>query len=161
MYCSECGNKLDVKEITNEGNIPYCSSCDKLFFPTIKLAMIAIVTNDKNQICLVNQNGDNRYKVLIAGYVKPNETLEECVKREIKEEIGIDVIHVDYLNSHSYDSKQVLMVGFNAQTTQTEFHMDPNEIDQVDWYEYNDALHRIREGSIAYQLVKQFLENNQ
>ncbi len=159
LYCSDCGNKLDIKQIINEGDIPYCSHCDKLFFPKVNLAIIAILTNDKNQICLVNQNGDSRYKVLIAGYVKPNETLEECVKREIKEEVGIDVNHSHYLNSYFYDSKQVLMVGYNAKTAQTEFHIDPNEIDHVNWYEYDDCLHRIREGSIAYKLVKQFLEH--
>ena len=54
MYCCVCGNILEVKIIKNEGDIPYCSNCDKLFFPKVDIAMIAILTNDKNQICLVN-----------------------------------------------------------------------------------------------------------
>lgn len=159
LYCTECGNKLDVKEIANEGNIPYCPTCDQLFFPKLNLAMIAIVTNDQNQICLVNQKGNGQYKVLIAGYVKPNETLEDCVKREVKEELGIEVKDVHYLNSYAYESKQVLMVGFHAKAIQTELNIDPNEIDHAEWYAYHDSVHRIREGSIAYQLVNQFLEN--
>ena len=75
MYCSICGSDLNVKEIKNEGAIPYCVSCDKLFFPKVTLAMISILVNSNNQICLVNQRHKKEYKVLLAGFVKPKETL--------------------------------------------------------------------------------------
>lgn len=161
MYCSQCGQLLDVKEIDNEGSIPYCSACDKLFFPKVDLAIIAVVTNEKNQICLVKQQLESQYKVLIAGYIKPNETLEACVRREIKEEIGINVDHVEYINSYFYDRKQVLMVGFNAKTIHEDLKIDPAEIIEANWYNYHDSLDKIREGSIAHKLVKEFLEKKE
>ena len=161
MFCSVCGNELDSKMIKNEGDIPYCSNCDKLFFPKMNLAIIAILTNDKNQICLINQKGSNQFKVLIAGFIKPLETLEDCVKREIKEEVGIIVDTVHYLNSYFYEGNDVLMVGFNAITIQNDIIIDQDELDKADWYDFNDCLHRIREGSIAFKLVKQFLNQNQ
>ena len=157
MYCTICGSMLGFKRIDKEGDIPFCRDCNKLFFPKVNLAMIAILTNMKNQICLINQKGSNEYKVLIAGYIKSRETLEECVKREILEEVGIDIIQCDYLNSHYYEKSDVLMVGYHALTKQYDFKIDDNELDNANWYDLNDAIRRIREGSIAYLLVEQYL----
>lgn len=157
MYCTICGKELGVKNIHNEGEIPFCLECNKLYFPRVDIAIIAILTNAKNQACLTNQNLEGKYKVLIAGFVKPGETLEECVKREIKEEVGIDISTSRYMNSYHYENKSVLMVGFHAKTDQEDFLIDEEEIDHASWFEFEDCLHQIREGSIAHQLFKQFL----
>ena len=157
MFCTVCGNELELKTIDKEGEIPFCKKCNQLFFPKVNLAMIAILTNTKNQICLINQKALSQYKVLLAGYIKPGETLEDCVKREIFEEIGIQIKQCEYLNSHFYDRSNVLMAGFHAVTDQLDFVIDDTEVDNANWYELNDALHRIREGSIAYMLVQQYL----
>ncbi len=159
MYCKDCGKELDFKNINNEGDIPYCAVCDKLHFPKVNLAMIAILSNQKNQVCLINQNNNFKYKVLIAGFIKPGETLEECVKREIKEEVGVDIIKCDYLNSHFYDSSDVLMVGFHAETNQLNLVIDENEVDKASWYDIDDVIGRMREGSIADLLYKQYYKS--
>lgn len=158
MYCNECGTKLDRKEIGNEGFLPFCESCSKVFFPKVNLAIIAIITNKTGQICLINQINKPKYKVLVAGYIKPPETLEECAIREIKEEVGLEVFECNYLNSHYYNDNNVLMVAFHVKTNQTEITIDLSELDNADWYDKDDCLHRIREGSIAYNLVKQYLK---
>lgn len=160
MFCTVCGSEMDLKTIDKEGSIPYCKSCDKLFFPKVDIAMIAVLTNNLNQVCLVNQNQLSQHKVLIAGYIKPGETIEECVKREILEEVGVEIERCTYLKSHFYDNRQVLMVGFHAVTNNHNLVIDKNEIDSASWYELDDALWRIREGSIAYLLYQQFLEEN-
>lgn len=157
MYCTICGKELELKHIHNEGEIPFCLDCNKLYFPRVDIAIIAILTNAKDQVCLTNQNKEGKYKVLIAGFVKPGETLEECVKREIKEEVGIDVTASRYMSSYHYEGNSVLMVGFHAQTDQEDFLIDEEEIDNVSWYEVEDCLHQIREASIAHQLFKQYL----
>jgi len=158
MYCTICGNELEFKRINNEGEIPYCINCDKLYFPKVDIAMIAILTN-KDKVCLLNQNNISKHKVLIAGFTKPGETLEECVRREIKEEVGIDIINCNYLNSYFYDKKEVLMVGFHAETKQLKLEIDKNEVDSASWYDKDDVIGRIREGSIADMLYKQFYQS--
>ena len=161
MYCTICGSELEKKSIEKEGEIPFCKKCNKLYFPTVDIAMISILTNSKNQICLINQNKLSKYKVLIAGYIKPGESLEDCVEREIKEEVGLDITHCNYLNSHHYEKSNVLMVGYHAVTEQYEFQIDETEVDNAAWYNLDDAIGRIREGSIAYLLVKQYIENSE
>lgn len=157
MYCSICGNELETKEIHNEGVIPYCANCNKLYFPRVDIATISILTNSRNEVCLTTQNKEGTYKVLIAGFVKPGESLEECVKREIKEEIGIDVATCEYLNSYHYDKNDVLMVGFHATTDQYDFALDETEIKEASWHQKEECLSLIRSGSIAHRLMKQFL----
>ncbi len=160
MYCSKCANELTLKEVRNEGNIPYCKKCNELYFPKVYLAMITILINNLNQICLVEQSSSSKYKVLLAGYIKPKERLEECVKREVKEEVGINVSRVEYLNSHYYDQKDVLMYGFASYTNEYDFEIDLDEIYKATWYDQSECLQYIREGSIAYKLVKQYIESN-
>jgi len=158
MFCKKCGNKISTRFIKNEGDIHYCETCEEFQFPKTNLAMIAILVNENNQICLINQNRESKYKILIAGFIKQQETLEECVIREIKEEVGIDVFEVNYLRSHFYANKDTLMVGYYAKTNQVEFNLDLDEVDNATWYSPDDCLNRMRQGSIAYQLVEQYLD---
>jgi len=160
MYCTNCGSLLSTKFIRNEGDIPYCQSCDKLYFPKMNLAMITILVNSKEQICLAQQNKLSKHKGLLAGFIKVGETLEDCVKREVKEEVGIDVDKCEYLNSYFYEKNEVLMYGFISHTEMNDFVIDKDEIESAEWYDKSDCLHRIREGSIAHRLVKEYLERN-
>lgn len=157
MYCTKCGNILGTKNIKNEGDIPYCASCDELFFEKSNVAMIAIVVNKKNQICLINQRVLSPFKVLIAGYRKVDETIENCVKREVQEEIGVTVTKTMFLSSHYYEKNNVLMLGFVAKTDDMDLTIDTDELESADWYEKDDCLWRMREGSIAYQLVREYI----
>lgn len=161
MYCEQCGTKLGTRFVKNEGEVPYCNTCEKLFFEKSNVAMIAIVVNKDNKICLVNQKGAPKYKVLIAGYLKVGETIEQCVEREIKEEIGLTISEITFMKSHYYDNKNVLMMGFYAKTNDIEFEIDEEEIESANWYNQDDCLWRIREGSIAYQLVTQYINLNE
>lgn len=158
MYCTECGSDLVLKEVKKEGDIPYCKNCNKLFFPKVDLAMIAILTNSKNQVCLINQKNRLDYKVLIAGFIKPGENLEECVRREIKEEVGVEVSNCNYLNSHFYEANNVMMVGYHAETFDEDLIIDDDEVECASWFDYDNVIGRIRDGSIADKLYKQFYE---
>lgn len=156
MYCSNCGKLTTLKHVHNEGDIPFCESCNKLFFPTINVAIIAILTNQLGEVCLVDQSSNSSYKVLIAGFIKPEETLEDCVTREILEELGVRVSSCQYLNSYFYGNNNVLMVGYHATTNEVNFTIDKTEIDHAQWFKVDDVIGRMREGSIADQLYRQF-----
>ena len=155
MFCTVCGNELEFKTIINEGEIPFCKECNKLHFPKIDIAMIAILTN-KDKVCLIDQKEVSKCKVLIAGFIKPGETLDDCVRREIKEEVGIDTTKCNYLNSHFYENNEVLMVGFHAETEQLDLVIDKHEVDSANWHDKDDVIGRLREGSIADMLYKQY-----
>lgn len=95
-YCKECGEKLIIKKLEGEGNIPYCPKCKEYRFPKFNVAISTIVVNKENDnILLIKQYGRDAY-ILVAGYVNLGESLEETVVREVKEETGMNVTSFIY-----------------------------------------------------------------
>ena len=89
--------------------------------------------------------------------MKSAESAEETVTREVKEEIGQDVEQLIYIRSYPYEKKNLLMLGFLAKVNKKDFKLS-GEVDGVEWFPLNDALSMLREGGIAWQLVKEINE---
>ncbi len=158
-YCKHCGNELITKKIDNEGDIPYCSSCDSLFFPSSDIAIIAVITNDQNEILMLKQNVISDHYVLVAGYYKQGEKLEQTVIREVFEETGIAVENVTPIGNYYYEKKNIVMFGFHGHAINTDIHIDPNEVDDAAWIKVSKAVETLKEASIAQQVVKDYLIN--
>lgn len=158
-YCPHCGSKLIDKEIGDEGMIPYCESCQVPLWDMFITCVICAVTNEFNEIALIKQQyvSSSNY-VCVAGIMMLGENGEETALREIKEEIGLDVENIQYIHSYFYDKKNMLMLGYKANVKKAEFTIS-KEVDSVAWVPYKDALSKLREGSIAWQLVKEVIEN--
>lgn len=158
-YCPHCGNKLIKKEIGDEGMIPYCTACEIPLWDLFTTCIIAAVVNKENEIALLRQNYVSATSyVCVAGVMKPGESAEDTVIREIKEEIGQDVETLEYIKSYPYEKKEMLMIGFKAMVEKSEFIIS-GEVDSVEWVSYEHALEKLREGSIAWQLVKTVIKD--
>lgn len=157
-YCPHCGAKLIQKEIGDEGFIPYCNHCEIPLWDMFTTSVICAVVNEYDEIALLKQEYVSTTKlVCVAGIMKPGESAEETVVREIKEEIGLDVKQLHFISTYPYDKKEMLMIGFKADVNKAEFHTS-GEVDAVEWVPLNDAPGKLREGGIAWQLVKTVLE---
>lgn len=153
-YCPHCGNKLTRKEIGDEGLIPFCEKCDVPLWDMFTTSIIAAVVNEQNEIALLRQNyvSATNY-VCVAGIMKLGESAEDTVRREVKEEIGLDVEEVKFVRSYPYEKKEMLMLGYKAVVKKSDFTIS-GEVDSVQWVRFENALDLLREGSIAWQLVK-------
>lgn len=157
-YCPHCGTKSGKKEIGDEGTIPFCEKCNIPLWDMFTTSIIAAVVNEQNEIALLRQNYVSATKyVCVAGVMKIGESAEETVVREIKEEIGLDVEKVQYIKSYSYEKKEMLMLGYMAVVKKDVFKLS-KEVDSAAWVKFEDALALLREGSIAWQLVKEVVE---
>lgn len=156
-YCPHCGTKLSQKEIGDEGLVPFCEPCGMPLFDMFSTCVICAVTNEQGEVALLRQGylSDARY-VCVSGYMKIGESAEECAAREIKEEIGQDVMGIRFVRSYPYEKKEMLMLGFHAKVKKAELVLS-SEVDAAEWVAYKDALGKIREGSIAWQLVKEVI----
>ena len=123
-------------------------------------SIIAAVVNEYREIALLRQNYVSATKyVCVAGIMKIGEAAEDTVVREVKEEIGQDVETLEFIKSYPYEKKGMLMLGYKAKVKKKSFTLS-GEVDSVEWVKYDEALSLLREGSIAWQLVKYVIEND-
>lgn len=159
-YCPHCGTKAIMKEIGDEGEIPYCDSCKIPLWDMFSTCIICAVVNEQREVALLRQDyvSTTSY-VCVAGVMKLGESAEETARREVKEEIGLDVEKLQFIKTYPYDKKEMLMIGFKASVKKAEFKLS-GEVDSVEWFSFEEALSQLREGSIAWQLVKTVIEES-
>lgn len=156
QYCSRCGSRAHTR---NEEGAQICTNCGYLCYPRISPAVIvAVLKKDRLLLAHNNRFPKKRYSV-IAGYVEMGETLEDCVKREIREEVGIEVNNIRYFGSQSWPFTSSLMVAFTAEHTSGDISVDNTEIAHAEWFSAT-ALPDIPDKlSIARELIDWFVEN--
>ncbi len=159
-YCPHCGTKLIDKEIGDEGRIPYCEHCNVPLWDMFTTSIITAVVNEQGEVALLRQNyvSTTNY-VCVAGIMKMGESAEDTVIREVKEEIGQDVEKLEFIKSYPYPKKEMLMLGYKATVQKKDFLLS-GEVDSVEWVKLEDAPAKLREGGIAWQLVKTILEDS-
>ena len=102
-YCPECGTQLIRRHLENEGEIPYCETCKAFRFPTFNTAISTIVyAPGGKKLLLIKQYGKER-NILVAGYVNKGEFAEHALRREVREEIGLNVVSCCFNHSEYYD----------------------------------------------------------
>ncbi len=160
QYCPYCGKKAELREIGDEGRIPYCTECKIPLWDMFTTSIIVAVVNEFHEVALLRQNyvSTTNY-VCVAGVMKLGESAEETVAREIGEELGLCVKSLKYIKSYPYEKKEMLMLGFWAVVEKKDFVLS-GEVDAAKWVKFEEALSLFREGSIAWQLVKTVIENS-
>jgi NAD+ diphosphatase len=157
-HCGRCGSKM----ILEEGDRALiCEACRNTLYPRISPAIIVAITSGHR--LLLARSGrfpGRRMFSVIAGYVEPGETLEDCVRREISEEVGLKVRRIRYFGSQAWPFSGSLMVGFTAEHAGGRITVDGQEILEADWFT-RDRLPEIPgKISIARQLIDWFVENH-
>lgn len=154
-YCPHCGTKTVLKEIGDEGKIPYCGQCQIPLWDLFTVCIICAVINEYDEIALIRQQYVSAANfVCVAGVVQFGENGEETAVREIEEELGLTVEKLEYVRSYFYEKKQMLMLGYRADVKKSDFHLS-EEVDFAAWIPLSEAVPCLREGGIAWQLVKE------
>ena len=113
-YCSCCGNRLRK---SSEERALICQECGKTIYPVISPSVIVAVTNG-DKILLTKYNASHssyqRY-ALVAGYAEVGETLEDTVRREVMEEVGLKVKNIKYYKSQPWSFTDTLLVGYTCE----------------------------------------------
>ena len=149
MYCRNCGQKLTLRFCENEGLIPSCDTCEKYVFPQFAVAVSMVVTNrEQNKILLAKHVEDDDF-ILFAGYVKKGENAEKTVPREIKEELGVNVVKSRYMSSRYHSQRDVLMLNFIVVVEDAPLKVNAEEISEVRWCTFDEAAALIRKGTTA------------
>jgi len=132
--------KTGAPTASAEGGFARVAEDGRKLFPRTDPAVMVLVT-DGDRCLLARQPGfpPGMYSAL-AGFVEPGESLEECVVRETKEEVGLDVTDVTYVESQPWPFPRSLMIGFIARATSFDLVLEEEEIEEARWVERPQVL---------------------
>jgi NAD+ diphosphatase len=156
-YCGKCGKPTVDKK---DERAKICPECGLVNYPRLSPAVIVAVL--KNDRILLGRNKRFRlpfYSVL-AGFVEPGETLEACVRREIREEVGIRVKNIRYFGSQPWPFPDSLMIAFVADYARGKICTDGSEIIEAAWFAKDNLPQIPPKISIARQLIDWFVQNH-
>lgn len=159
-YCPDCGEKLELRQLGDEIDVPWCTSCDKPWFPVFPVATIALVYDDDNNVLLLRQNYiSTEFRNLVSGYVVPGERAEETMLREIKEETGLDVLDWSLRGTWWFAKKDMMMIGFMAHVRRSPLVLS-SEVDGASWHTASEAITLVhqRPESVSRILTQMFLD---
>ncbi len=129
-FCPVCGHRTEPRA-GDWGR--HCPECGHVTYPHVTPATLILV-HDGRRMLLGHKSGwGTRYSIL-AGFVEPGEALEECVRREVREEVGLEIGDLAYAGSQPWPYPHQLMVGFTAQYASGAIQVDGEEIDHADWF---------------------------
>lgn len=156
-YCGRCGTPTRPK---SDERARICPQCGLVNYPRLSPAIIVAVIRDHKILLAHATRFPTRFYSVLAGFVEPGESLEQCVAREVREEVGIDVKNIRYFGSQHWPFPDSLMIGFTAEYAGGEIRIDPTEITDAGWFSADqlpDVPPRI---SIARRLIDWFAERN-
>jgi NAD+ diphosphatase len=140
-FCARCGAPT---RFVNAGWASRCTGCDREEYPRTDPAVICLVHDDAGpnggHVLLARQPiwPPHRYSVL-AGFVEAGESLEACVAREVREEVGVDVRDIRYLGSQPWPFPRSIMIGFAAVTDKgAPVTPADGEIEDARWFPRSD-----------------------
>lgn len=157
-FCGRCGAKTEQQAAEH---VRVCPECSLMSYPRISPAVIiSVIKEDKILLARgVNFPNQEMFSVL-AGFVEPDETLEQCVVREVFEETGINVKDIRYFGSQPWPFPDSLMIGFTAVYDSGQLKIDTNELAEAHWFSFDDLPVIPDSYTIARQLIDWFVENS-
>lgn len=135
LHCGRCGSPAESME---GGHSRQCVNpkCQHRSFPRTDPAVITLVEDPSGERALLGRQSrwPPGMHSIIAGFVEPGETLEECVIRETYEETGVRVGDVRYQASQPWPFPASIMLGFRARAITTEINLVDNELESCSWF---------------------------
>ena len=156
LFCNRCGEALQVHlaDIAK-----HCSRCDHSHYPVISPVAIALIyrkVKNSTELLLAKSHRASRFYSCVAGFIEAGESIENCVHREILEEVGVLVKNLNYFGSQPWPFPSQLMIGFTAEWESGEINIDKNELVDANWFSVEALPPVPPKISIAGRMIAQF-----
>ena len=158
-FCGGCQTPTvhDTKE-----RMLRCPECGNLIFPRISPAVIIGVTNGERLLLSKYAGRATTNYALIAGYTEFGETMEETVKREVMEEVGLKVKNIRYYKSQPWGRDGAVLMGFYVDLDGSdEIRLDRNELALAEWHDRSSIPYEDTGISLTGEMIRMFQEGKE
>lgn len=153
-FCGSCGGAL--QPLSGERAMA-CPSCELQHYPRLSPSIIVLISRGDELLLARSPRFAPGVYSTLAGFVEPGESIEECVRREVREEVALEVGNLRYIASQNWPFPHSLMLGFHADYLAGEIVPQPEEIEDARWFAPGQLPPLPAHGSIARYLIELYL----
>jgi NAD+ diphosphatase len=145
-FCAQCGS---ATRLASAGWVRRCPDCRASHFPRTDPVVIMLAIHGDRALLGRNRRRAGARFSCLAGFVEPGETLEEAVRREVREESGIRCGRVRYLAAQPWPFPSNLMMGFLAEALTEEITVDPEELAEARWFPRDEIREMVARAAVG------------
>ena len=153
QFCGRCGARTEPRL---HERVRVCPACGLSAYPRVAPAVMALVRRGRELLLGRGPHFPAGMYSALAGFVEPGESLEQCVEREVAEEVGVEVAKLRYFASQPWPFPHSLMVAFTCEWAGGELRPQAGEIEDAGWFDVFQLPKLPSKISIARSLIDAF-----
>ena len=150
QFCGRCGARTEAHP---RERVRVCPHCKLSAYPRVAPAVMALVKRQKRILLARSPHFPPGMYSALAGFVEPGESLEQCLAREVAEEVGVQISNTRYFASQSWPFPHSLMIAFVCDWVSGEIKPQDEEIEEANWFEVLQLPKLPSKISIARRLI--------
>jgi NAD+ diphosphatase len=150
QFCGRCGTPTQARR---EERVRVCPACKLSAYPRLAPAVMALVRKEKQILLARSPHFPPGMFSALAGFVEPGESLEQCLTREVAEEVGVQISNTRYFASQPWPFPHSLMIAFVCDWKSGEIKPQDGEIEAANWFEVLQLPKLPSKISIARRLI--------
>ena len=150
QFCGACATPTRARQ---EERSRECPRCGLVVYPRLAPAVMCLARRGPELLLARSARFAHGMYSALAGFVEPGETLEQCVQREVREEVGVRIRNLRYFGSQPWPFPHSLMIAFHAEFESGEIRIDGVEIEDAQWFDIGNLPRLPASISIARRLI--------
>ena len=148
-FCPSCGTKTVMQTTISK----QCPNCKYEIYPVVSPAILVLIRKGDAILLVHARNFRGSFYGLVAGFLETGETLEECVRREVMEETGLEINNITYFGNQPWPYPSNLMVGFIADYVSGTIRLQDEELSEGAFFTKDNLPELPRKLSLARKMI--------